>query len=622
MKPYLFDFICSVKPRFAGAKLVEFMASEFPSMPREYYRAAAEAGRLRQERGAGRRRRGSEKEKPGGKKKESSKGETQQETKRVKSVPEEEEEKKSVVVGAEEEEEERRQQQQQQDSVDVELVDNATIRHLLPRHEPPALDLGPVRVLGYSAEAGLWAVGKPPGMPVHAAGGYRKNTVCGVLEAAARAAGRGPPSDSASNSPPPSPPSSSSSSPASLAPSVVPWPVYLHPLHRLDKPVSGVLLFAESSAAAERARAQLAADRRGGGGGSGSGVRKVYVARVRGVFPSRLSELATEQMRRCAVAIADAEEGEEEGEEGEEGKEEEEEEEEGEERKGFTLDVALGWDSAAHRAKCFPEGPKYLSSSDSAAAEEDPSPADAASSPPLSGRAGAPRTAATSFSLLSTAADGLTSLVECRPLSGRTHQIRAHLGFLGHPIANDALYYETTEASAAASALYPGPERPRLEAHGGGRGAGEGGAGCCCPAAAAGGGREGEEENGDSSSSSSSSKNACISAADVAEILDQCGWVVGGGEEEAGGGAAAAKKAEVDGGDEEEGEKTLRPLSPLEAGALSACPFCPSLARPAAASELRPLWLHARSYRGAGWAFECPAPRWASEGFVPRRRSL
>lgn len=36
--------------------------------------------------------------------------------------------------------------------------------------------------------------------------------------------------------------------------------------------------------------------------------------------------------------------------------------------------------------------------------------------------------------------NGRTSLVECRPLTGRTHQIRVHLQYLGFPIANDPLY--------------------------------------------------------------------------------------------------------------------------------------------------------------------------------------
>lgn len=37
-------------------------------------------------------------------------------------------------------------------------------------------------------------------------------------------------------------------------------------------------------------------------------------------------------------------------------------------------------------------------------------------------------------------ADELVSLVECRPTTGRTHQIRVHLQFLGHAIVNDPIY--------------------------------------------------------------------------------------------------------------------------------------------------------------------------------------
>lgn len=39
--------------------------------------------------------------------------------------------------------------------------------------------------------------------------------------------------------------------------------------------------------------------------------------------------------------------------------------------------------------------------------------------------------------------DGKTSIVKCKPLTGRTHQIRVHLQYLGHPIANDPLYSNT-----------------------------------------------------------------------------------------------------------------------------------------------------------------------------------
>ncbi|KAF9651641.1 pseudouridine synthase [Thelephora ganbajun] len=36
-----------------------------------------------------------------------------------------------------------------------------------------------------------------------------------------------------------------------------------------------------------------------------------------------------------------------------------------------------------------------------------------------------------------------TSVLHCRPLTGRSHQIRVHLQYLGHPIANDQVYSET-----------------------------------------------------------------------------------------------------------------------------------------------------------------------------------
>jgi hypothetical protein len=69
----------------------------------------------------------------------------------------------------------------------------------------------------------LVAVGKPPSLPVHASGPFRKNSVAGVLQAEA----------------------------AALGP--------LRPVHRLDNSVSGVLLLARSAAAAHALNARIQA---------------------------------------------------------------------------------------------------------------------------------------------------------------------------------------------------------------------------------------------------------------------------------------------------------------------------------------------------------------------------
>ena len=50
------------------------------------------------------------------------------------------------------------------------------------------------------------------------------------------------------------------------------------------------------------------------------------------------------------------------------------------------------------------------------------------------------KSAATDYRVIEVVAGGAMSLIECRPMTGRTHQIRIHMATLGHALVGDALY--------------------------------------------------------------------------------------------------------------------------------------------------------------------------------------
>ncbi|GMH41938.1 hypothetical protein BSKO_09857 [Bryopsis sp. KO-2023] len=265
VKPYHFNFKCRVKERWMGRDVLDVFLAEFPSHDREYYERALKEGRL--------------------------KVEDTRKNKSWKGGP---------------------------------LEDGQCIRHYIHRHEPPALPQLP-EVLDVTET--VVAVNKPPTLPVHTSGQYRKNTVQALVEL---------------HNP-------------ELGP--------LYSVHRLDKTVSGVLLFARSPASARVIQSLII----------GGSVEKVYVARVMGIFPD-------------------------------------------EER---TVEVYLDWDPKMNKAVVVDK------------------PVDASYS--IREKKG-PKFSETEVRLLKVAEDGQTSIVECRPRTGRTHQIRIHLEHLGFPIANDYQY--------------------------------------------------------------------------------------------------------------------------------------------------------------------------------------
>lgn len=56
------------------------------------------------------------------------------------------------------------------------------------------------------------------------------------------------------------------------------------------------------------------------------------------------------------------------------------------------------------------------------------------------------KAATTRYRVLQVLAGGLASLIECRLLSGRTHQIRVHLSHIGHPLLGDRVYGRAGES--------------------------------------------------------------------------------------------------------------------------------------------------------------------------------
>ena len=390
------------------------------------------------------------------------------------------------------------------------------------------------------------------------AGQYRKNTVLGVLEAERPDLGK------------------------------------LLPVHRLDRPVSGVLICARHSAAAEALRLEIAE--------KGS-VRKLYVARVRGVFPSGPGGkyIGLEESENDDASDDVSIKG-----------------------KVVVADVALAWDSKTNHANAvvdfIPPPPPplpvviepcvigvdvlrpsaMLEAGQEAGGEgtataqkqkvnedddddnskrrkrqkkknktpkaERIAAAKAAAKASLS-RTPITRTATTHFRLLSVAPDGLTSLVECRPLTGRSHQIRAHLAFLGHPIANDGQYGGQYDGPASCRAL--------AEEKGVHWGSADGAAGII-------------------------SRDSVIT--------------YGGGDDDGGGGGVK----------EEEGtrvETALKGLSleikaPVEVHD-AYCPHCPFYGPRNYPTDVRPLWLHARNYGCEKWSFEAPVPDWGAAEWVP-----
>ena len=293
------------------------------------------------------------------------------------------------------------------------LQPNQKIAHEMHRHETPVRH---TKLTILSEDDRFFAVEKPSSIPVHPCGRFAKNTIVSLLR-----------HDHG-------------------------LPAMLYPVHRLDRATSGVLLFAKTPQHAERAGKIL---RRESSPGEDSSVQKVYLARVCGDFPEEVE---------CSYPIfcADAKRGLMKCILPEEREQHKEMLQVAETRRVLQAELLeyqqsktmpTEMEKEEHRGtkrKAETQGSKEDDTKETPAEQRNSGRSlDAKlrkkeafrqlSNAKVGDAKMLPKEAHTKFTKIRRFANG-DSLVECRPYTGRTHQLRVHLLALGHPIIDDALY--------------------------------------------------------------------------------------------------------------------------------------------------------------------------------------
>jgi len=210
-------------------------------------------------------------------------------------------------------------------------------------------------------------------------------------------------------------------------------------------------------------------------------------------------------------------------------------------------------------------------------------------------------------------------LESCRPKTGRSHQIRVHLQYAGHPIANDWQYGGRLGSGAAAtsgSARGPAPASTSQAASPAAEPTAEPAAGPAAaslpaaqqPSAAADAGRQrGGGDGGDDRAQPSAggmppaAGAAAGCTATVPPALDAAAC------------AAVLPPRQHAYGEADERERAAAAFLVDEADRDPACDNCPSLIPRGWPTALTALWLHAHTYACDEWSFTCPAPDWARE---------
>mmetsp|Transcript_36893 Transcript_36893/g.59890 ORF Transcript_36893/g.59890 Transcript_36893/m.59890 type:complete len:938 (+) Transcript_36893:6607-9420(+) len=269
------------------------------------------------------------------------------------------------------------------------------IGHLVHRHEPPVLHVSCEDMIVADTKEFL-IVDKPASVAVHPCGSYRRNSLIFIL---ARERGM----------------------------------KKLFPIHRLDRLTSGLVIFAKDNETA--AKVSDVMTRKTEEQNDSKKIQKSYLARVHGKFPTTKEEFAS-LSARLNIGASEAFDTSEKNQQNsylnavsirqtgltwEQGK-----------GSMLELDVQtkLGKDVGSAVLSC----PLRCASHKYSMWECDPTPS------PESVGDGSSKPSMTRIRSLGYDPESDTSLVQCEPITGRTHQLRLHLTFLGFPIVNDPNY--------------------------------------------------------------------------------------------------------------------------------------------------------------------------------------
>jgi 23S rRNA-/tRNA-specific pseudouridylate synthase len=286
------------------------------------------------------------------------------------------------------------------------LKQNDTVQHLVHRHEPLVPDTD-IALIHLNKEDGLLVVNKPAGLPCHPSGKYFFNSINEVLkrqygkallDATVPAHLRQPPCDKGDILDPIAK-SRLASAQKKYSQQYEAYmkkkeEIILSNIQRLDRLTSGVLLLSFKKTHAQMLHARMS-DRL---------FQKTYLARVQGRFDPLML------------------------------------------LKRFPKDL-----TAVNPTQIACEAPVYVADHKSSLCSVAPTSFQILSEAPqekgaamdlvgLTDSYGYARSAVTHIKLIAYDAESDQSLLCCEPLTGRTHQIRIHLQFLGHPICHDPIY--------------------------------------------------------------------------------------------------------------------------------------------------------------------------------------